>query len=600
MKVLESLNKLCEGGIVSLLELEYVRYLTEINPDECDEVLWAAAACLHAQRNGHVCLDFDAVRGDYVFNDHRSELKFTDALTKKWIEKLNDSDLVSNGRKLNPLVLEENRLYLHKFWKYEEELAAWLAEKSRVENDIDDTVTKAIHSVVKPKADLFEVNWQQVAIYLSFLKNLLVISGGPGTGKTYTVLSILASHVLVYENQKIALAAPTGKAARRLSESIEQGKQHLPNEAVENLDRIHDATSVHKLLGSDYSGTRFKFNEKQKLPYDLVVIDEASMLDINMWIRLIRAIGENTKLIVLGDKDQLASVEAGSILGDICQGENSFSTKISEEISKASGMQVPQTKNKPAINDCILFLKKSYRFGENSGIQQFAEAVNAFDDNTAIEVLKDPAYKDISWVTPNDTVIKKVIEDYAVSHYLEYSKLVKDVILSASNKRKILCSVRNGPMGMNRINQMAERRIRLQNGTVGSREWYAGRIIMATKNNHTLKIRNGEIGVCLGEEASRISFEGEDVREISTTRMNEYEPAYAITIHKSQGSEFDDVAILLSGSVKTILSKEILYTSVTRARKNTLVIGNEDTIREAIKHSVNRNSGLQLKIWGRN
>lgn len=597
MKILESLKQLHENGIISLVEVEYVRYLTQLNPEESEEVLWAAAACLHAQRNGHICLDFEAIRNEHLFNDKRSDFIFTESLTNNWVEKLKNSELVSSGNELKPLVLEDHRLYLHKFWKYEEELAGWLKNKSQNSKKISELVKQSIHSIKPANEDLFEINWQHVAMYLSFLKDLLIISGGPGTGKTYTVLSILASQVLVKDDLRIALAAPTGKAARRLSESIEQGKAHLSGEANKKLDRIQDATTVHKLLGSDYTGTRFKYNEQQKLPYDLVVVDEASMLDITMWIRLIRALGKHTKLIVLGDKDQLASVEAGSILGDICRGENSFSAKITESISRASGIQVPLANNKPAINDCILFLNKSYRFGDDSGIHKFAEAVNEFDDDRAIDILKNPSYKDITWKIPDESVVNEVISKYAVSHYQDYTQNGKKDILTASSKKKILCSVRNGPLGINRINEDAERQIRLKSEGIKNREWYAGRIIISTKNNSTLKIRNGEIGVCYGEEASKIIFEGEEIREISTTRLSAYEPAYAITIHKSQGSEFDEVAILLSGSVKTIVSKEILYTSVTRARKNTLIIGYEDTIRAAIKHSVIRNSGLQQKIW---
>ncbi|MEX2603461.1 MAG: AAA family ATPase, partial [Gracilimonas sp.] len=310
MNLLFKLEELRKLDVISMLEVEFVRFLMSIIPDEKEEVLLAAAACVHAQINGHVCLDIENLKEEYVFNDAKSGIKLTKSIKQQWLQNLEESELVSYGNELKPLVLENGRLYLHRYWKYEEELSDWLRKKSASQNAISEESNKVINSLFPAKADLFETNWQQIAVCLSFLKDLLVISGGPGTGKTYTVLNIITAHMLAHPEQpmRIALAAPTGKAARRLADSIEEGKKNLPEELRSKHEIPTSALTVHKLLGSGYRSSHFRFNEENKLPFDIVIIDEASMLDITMWVRLIRAIGPNTKLVVLGDKDQLASV----------------------------------------------------------------------------------------------------------------------------------------------------------------------------------------------------------------------------------------------------------------------------------------------------
>ncbi len=599
MNALLYLEKLVSEDVVSVLELEFIRFLKQINPDEKQEVLLAAAACVFAQQKGHVCLDFNGWKDEYLFEDSKSEIKLTDSLKEKWQEALKESTLVSTGDELQPLVLEGSRLYLHRYWKYEEELCTWLKQKASTWLELEKEHKKAIQSVLPPAKDLFEINWQHVAVQLSFLKDLLVISGGPGTGKTFTVLNIIAAQALAHSQQefRIALAAPTGKASRRLSESIERGKSNLNPGFLSKIDIPDTSLTVHKLLGSDFRGSTFKFNEENHLPYDLIVIDEASMLDINMWVRLIRAIGPNTKLIVLGDKDQLASVEAGSILGDICGGENTFSEAVTSSIRELQGFDIPVGNSSSPINDCVLFLTKSYRFGKNSGIQKFAEAVNASDADKAIAVLKDGQLEGLTWVEPGNEALEGVFKTFVLDHYLEYSQLPEEQRLPVSNKRKILCALRRGPFGVEYINERAERLIRRNQKRIDTSEWYDGRIVMATRNDSLLKVRNGEIGI-YQKKGEFIEFEGDQPVRVSAPRLKDYEPAFALTIHKSQGSEFDKAAIILPNQVNTVLSKEILYTAVTRARLSTLIIVKEEILRRIIERSVSRKSGVKQKIWG--
>lgn len=601
MSVLDQLENLRKKEVISAVEVEFIRFLATVHPSVKEEVLWAASACIHAQRNGHICLDFKKWDDEWLFGDKKSNIKITEHLKMEWLSALTKSPIVNTGNELQPLVLESDRLYLHRFWSFEEELCQWLTNKSSQTHDISEEAKSIMQSLLAPSGDLFYTNWQHVAVQLSFLKDLVIISGGPGTGKTFTVLNIIAAHVLAHskeeEEYRIALAAPTGKAARRLDESIESGKANLPEHIQGEFSLTGSAQTVHKLLGSDFRGSSFAFNEENLLPYDLVVIDEASMLDIHMWVHLIRAIGPNTKLVILGDKDQLASVEAGSILGDICRGENEFSKTIAESLGRIQNVSVPVAEDKPSLNDCILFLKKSYRFGEQSGIQKFSVAVNDSNADLAIEILKDSSYKDLGWLEPSSENMQSVIDDYAVNHHTEFSTKEEGSRLPASNQKRILCALRKGPFGVEQINSTTEKLIKRKLGLLAGKVWFEGRIVMATRNDSILRVKNGDIGI-YAEENSSIQFEGKEGQLISANRLKEYEPAFAITIHKSQGSEFNDVAIILSNQINSVLSKEILYTAVTRARKNTLIIVSEEVLRKTIKRSVSRKSGLRQKIWG--
>lgn len=414
-------------------------------------------------------------------------------------------------------------------------------------------------------------------------------------------IKIIAAHAYAAKSSdkdfRFALAAPTGKAARRLVDSIEVGKKDLPEQYKSLMGQPVNALTVHKLVGASYRGANFKFDQTNHLPYDLIVIDEASMLDINMWVRLIRAVGPDTKLVVMGDKDQLASVEAGSILGDLCHGSNEFSKRIAESVEEVLGLSIPKTKVAlPKINDCLVFLTKSYRFGADSGIKKLADAINRQDTEAVLDLLEDKNVSDLHWLDINSKAIDKVLNRYGIAHYENYVAFKDKRRIRSSHKKKVLCAIRKSDLGVESINRAIEIGIKRKNSLIGSVEWYDGRLVMATKNNVALRIRNGEMGIYSKKEG-KVNFEGEHNHSISPSRLSDYESAYAITIHKSQGSEFEDVAIILPETDSNVLSKEILYTAVTRARKNTLVVGTRAIIEKTVKRSVDRQSGVKEKIW---
>jgi exodeoxyribonuclease V alpha subunit len=602
-KIWEDLAGWKKKGFITDLELEFAKFLNHINSDISEEVILAAVSCVHAQRQGNLCLDLGEWKQSttYLFDEEETNYRINSDVLKKWIPALESCDLISKNGELQPLVLQNGRLYLHKYWKLEEEFCKWVNHKASIERPITEAVIHTLKAVTSPPKDLFDINLQDVAVILSFIKDLIFITGGPGTGKTYTVLNIIAAHALLHEEESfsIGLAAPTGKASRRLIESIQEGKSNLSEHIRSKVDLPENALTVHKLLGSDYWGRNFKYDQNNTLPYDLVIVDEASMLDINMWVRLTRAIAKDTKLVILGDKDQLASVEAGSILGDICQGDNTFSPNVIDALEQVQGTTLECTEEIPAVNDCIVFLKKSYRFSEKSGIQQLSNAINETDIESVLSILQSEDYPDVKWLTHSNDNIREIEKKFGIDHYKNYVKkdfyeMVKDI-----DDKKILCAIRKSPVGVEDVNDRIESGIKRTQARLQQDEWYHGRQVMATKNDSVTRIRNGEIGV-FNENKGTILFEGEYHSEITPTRLLEYQPAFAITVHKSQGSEFNDVAIFLPSKMNSILSKEILYTSVTRARRSTLVIANEDILRKALQNSIQRNSGVKQKIWGFN
>ncbi|MDR9418930.1 exodeoxyribonuclease V subunit alpha [Gracilimonas sp.] len=601
MSYIDRLSKWKKAGYINDLITEFVRFLIQIDENISDEVLTAATCCMFMQQDGHICLDLNKPDSNiFLFEEKETGVRLDAKTFSAWNSALLGSDIVGKAGETKPLILEENRLYIHRYWTYEEELTEWINKRSSQTNELSKEEIDVLSKFINPSQDLFEVNWQQIAICLSFIKDFLVISGGPGTGKTYTVLNIIAAQALANadDNYRIALAAPTGKAARRLINSIEKGKNNLSKEIVGKIKLPESALTVHKLLGANYSGSRFKYGKENPLPYDLIVIDEASMLDITMWTRLLRAVGSDTKLIVLGDKDQLASVEAGSILGDLCGGENSFSAHIVDRISKLTGFNIPKEDNPSiaSINDCVLFLTKSYRFNEHSGIKNLSDAIKRSDFEQVWSLLNSTEYPDIEVAEPNSETMGRLIEEYAVRHHQQVVAS-DEKRLPVSNEKKILCAMRKSELGTERINLNAEKQIKRNIGVLISEDWYDGRTVMATKNNGLLRIKNGELGI-FNKNDGLVHFEGENDIQVSPARLVDYEPAFAITIHKSQGSEFNDVAIILPSKENSILSKEILYTAVTRARRNTLVIASKEILKKTITRSISRNSGVRQKIWG--
>ena len=572
--LISKLEVLYQKREISLLELEFACFLEGLDPEIQESVLIAGAACVHFQSKGHICSGLKDILEHPVYG------KLLPTGGARFREELKVSTLIGDGENLTPMVLEGENLYLHKFWSYEQELAEWITRKSKQTHAVSDGLIEALNREFDGGTET-ETDWQNVAVLISLVKDLVVISGGPGTGKTHTVRKIISMlEQSGIDPANIALAAPTGKAAQRLNDSLglegEQGS-------------IRKAKTVHKLLGAKGDSGEFRYHQENKLPEDVIIVDEASMLDISLWVRLIRAIPERAKLILLGDKNQLASVEAGSILGDICRGaDNSFSKSIAELIG--DGVEI--SGEVPEINDCIVLLTKSYRFGEHSGIRLLSDAINQGDGQEVLRILKSEDYPGVGMAEPSNQNIERLINDFVIQSYPDLKS--SGFSFEVFNRHRILCALRKGPFGAETINELSERRLKQSLGIASNIQWFDGRPVLITKNNSLLKLRNGETG--LYNDGS-ITFESGIGAQITPSRLPDFELSYANTVHKSQGSEYKNVAVLLSNAENHILSKELLYTSVTRGRQSVLIIGYEDIITSTVRKVISRKSGLRIKIW---
>jgi exodeoxyribonuclease V alpha subunit len=472
------------------------------------------------------------------------------------------------------------------------------------------------------------LNWQKVAAAVALSRRFTVISGGPGTGKTTTVAKLLAALVLQEKTEQqslnIRLVAPTGKAAARLTESIGNAIGQLPLDNTAKALIPVKASTLHRLLGSVPDTTQFRYHSNNKLHLDILVVDEASMVDLPMMCKLFDALPSHARIILLGDKDQLASVEAGAVLGDICSFLSfGYSTSQSDLLSRLTGFTLDALKpelNLPQVCDSLCMLKKSYRFNQDSGIGQLANAVNQ-GNLDAIESICHTGFNDITLhdltgdgLSSLMTLLHREYRNYLeLAHTLdtcvrpasalEQRTWIKPV-LDAFNQCRLLCAVRDGEFGVMGLNQRIERLLTNHKLISPSEElWYVGRPIMILRNDYNLGLFNGDIGICLPDLASnekrlKVYFELPDgtVKGILPSRIPQHELTYAMTIHKSQGSEFKTTLMILPMDFSPVLTRELIYTGITRAKKELYLYTNNRVLRRAIGVKTERISGLTARF----
>jgi exodeoxyribonuclease V alpha subunit len=460
---------------------------------------------------------------------------------------------------------------------------------------------------------------QKMASISAVLKRFCVISGGPGTGKTTTVVKILALLVeQAGENDiKIILCAPTGKAAASLSETIRSAKMTIDcDDAVKNAIP-DDASTIHRLLKTIPGSPYFRHNKDNPIHADVVIIDEASMIDVALMAKLFNSIPKEARIILVGDKDQLSSVEAGSVLGDICNRENVFNISQStiEEIQQfLTGKQIDLpnlSKIKKGLQEHIIVLDRNYRFDEKSGIGGFSESINKGDSETGLRMLMDSNEKGIDLKEVNDRItLYQELKKEVMGRYSEYLKEDNPYnALKLFNQFKVLCALRTGPFGVGTINQIIQN-ILYENGLidVSTQEpdsMYNGRPILITRNDYSSGLFNGDTGIILSEHQERneslqafFPINKNETRQVPLHRLPQHETAYAMTVHKSQGSEFNDVVLILPDKHYPILTRELIYTGVTRTVHTVTIWGNKDVFKEAIRRKIERTSGLRDALWG--
>ncbi len=531
----------------SALDRHFADFLQRLDGTGAAEVRLAALCASQARAGGHVCVSLTEIA-------ERDDAPKAATLRKK----LRGSQVVGGPGEFTPLVLDaSDRLYLRRYWEYEQQLAAAILGRA---------------AAASPTVRGDESDLQKVAASCAVAKRFAVITGGPGTGKTWTVLSIirLLRDQPGGDQLRVLLAAPTGKAAARLTDSLRKAEENF------------EATTIHRLLGYLPDSARFRHDQQHPLSADVVIVDEASMVDLALMAKLVAAVPPAARLILLGDRDQLASVEAGSVLADICA---------------AAEKALP---NEP-LHGAVVALKRNFRFAEAGGIYRFSAAVNAGHADAAIAILRDKSDEETRWEPlPAVAKLPVMLRDRLIAAYRP--SLETDDPLQALTRLqefRILCAVRHGPFGIENLNTIAEAVLAGAGLITPQRGPYRGQPVTITQNNYNLGLFNGDSGVILpdpesGGELRAFFLTGQgQVRRFLPSRLPLHETAFAMTVHKSQGSEFERLLLILPEKDSPLLTRELLYTAITRARQEAEIWASEEILRAAIARRVSRTSGLR-------
>ncbi|HYR02304.1 MAG TPA: exodeoxyribonuclease V subunit alpha [Syntrophobacteria bacterium] len=608
----QELSDLQASGLLTPLDLHFGRFMERLAGGDVPELILASALVSSAARQGHICLDLATVAGKVIAEGEGGEESVRCPDLSSWCARLGETHVVGKPGEYRPLLLDgDRRLYLYRYWEYQGRLAAAVRERvTRVDETVDGESIGEGLARLFPEEEPDGVNWQKVAAFTALTRRFSVISGGPGTGKTTTIARILA---LIVEQASprpaVALAAPTGKAAARLQEAVREARERLPIAPETKAVLPQEASTLHRLLGVIPGSPYFRHTSKNPLPIDVLVVDEASMVDLALLSKAVQALPARARLILLGDRDQLASVEAGAALGDICDsaGEGPVSRSHAEELRRATGyrLDVDEGVDRPGIRDCIVHLRTSYRFGMSSGIGALCRAVNAGWSEEAAGLCRE-GFPDLGWrdVPPPERLpraIREVVEE-GFAQYL----LTDDPGKSFQHleRFRILCAVREGPYGVVALNRAVEEILRGRGLIVSGRPWYRGRPVMITRNDYSLRLFNGDVGVVLPDPAAGgdlrvffLSAEG-TVRKFHPLLLPDHETVYAMTVHKSQGSEFDRVLLVLPDRESPVLTRELIYTGISRAREQAEIWGNEAVFRGAVTRRIERTSGLRDALTG--
>ncbi|KPQ28942.1 MAG: exodeoxyribonuclease V, alpha subunit [Marinobacter excellens HL-55] len=688
------------------LDVGFARLIRDLSEEQGERpqplVLLLAALASHQVGRGHVCIDLSNLLTDAgntlslppeepVHSSlseseaaELTQLKPSDLFTRTSLEEckasLDRSLAVSDGSLTTPLILNDNRLYLRRFWRYEQRIAEGILKRLVLPSPLADPECAEAKTLSQALATLFptaeSVDYQKLACALAARNRFAVITGGPGTGKTTTVVNLLAALQAVAADDparagrkyRIRLAAPTGKAAARLNESIGGAVNRLPLAELPGGVTLADiptkVTTLHRLLGSRPDTRQFRHNKDNPLLVDILVIDEASMVDVDLMASVFDALPTNAQLILLGDKDQLASVDAGAVLGELCQRafDAHYTPATAQWLRTITGSQVPAglvDPNGQAMDQAVAMLRKSYRFQQDSGIRQLAEAVNTSGlDNTVLQQIRNADFDDVIWLNGHTaraelehTLVQicrhattgtpeafrnagqgRVVNNQPLPppvgyrHYLEQMQnhgltatspradwdTLALKVLEAFNDFQILCALRKGPWGVEGLNDRMARHLLAEKLIPKAEGWYPGRPVLVTGNDYNLGLMNGDIGITFSlpwdttatgepKDTLRVAFPSADstggIRWISPSRLQQLETVYAMTVHKSQGSEFNHTCLVLPDRLSPVLTKELVYTGITRAKNwFSLITGDAQVLKDSVEQKVVRASGLASRI----
>jgi exodeoxyribonuclease V alpha subunit len=542
-------------------------------------VLQAVETLLHAIDSGHVCLALTTL--SRLISIERSILQHA----------LIQSVLVGKAGEFSPFILDQNRLYLARLWFEETQVARLLSQKIHA-IPVEIAPAKEILDALFPSSSL-NPDWQKVAAALSILHRLTIISGGPGTGKTTTLTRLLVAMLATQPTPLVIhLAAPTGKAAARMQTAIQQAKRHIPEQFASLLKHIPDtASTLHRLLRL----SPLQPQGRTPLLLDILVVDEASMIDLPMMNILLQRLPETAHLILLGDQNQLASVEPGSVFASLCEGQG-YSSHINQTLSQLTGFTLDAGIPKSRLSDAVVHLKHSYRFSASGGIGALARATHQGKIEGALQVLLQGG-EEVIWLQDKEVAYAKMRAGYQA--YFEAAQdltIPMTAVFALWEQFRVLTPLREGSEGSIVLNQKVGQM--LAGVKIHKQSWYSGRAIMITENSPGVGLFNGDIGI-VREEAGEIWVYFTDdgsIRRFTPGRLPHYETAFVMTVHKSQGSEFDEVLCYLPDMSAALMTRALFYTAVTRARKQVTIYGQISTLHHTLMHTEQRESGLADRL----
>jgi len=584
----------------SHIDLHFARLMQRLSRAESRDVSIAAALVSRFTRQGHICIDLASHAGRVIEAEIDGRQVVCPPLDR-WRSSLASSPVVGRPGDFRPMILDEgSRLYLWRYWNYEKCLSDRLIELSRQERALDAPGIRDLLALHFPGDDAGKINWQKIAVLIGLKGALSIITGGPGTGKTTVVSRILAILCRLEPKTRVALAAPTGKAAQRLEESLAKTLASVQDSSADlPVSRMRAAT-IHRLLGVVPGSSRVRHSRNNPLPYDAVVVDEASMASLNLIALLVQALKPGSRLILVGDRNQLASVEPGHVLGDICGtgGGGCYSSRTCALIREATGYELPAG-GPTGVQDCLVELRETYRFGPESGIGRLGDAVRDGDTGRCMDMIRGQRFPDVEFrVVPGAELIPELLERVVLDGYgpcLRTNRVEERFALYAD--LRVLCALREGPFGVAAVNRLIEKILSDKGLIRPDRQHYHGRPILVAANDYSVRLFNGDIGFVLRDEEDgelRAFFPGPEgtVRKVSLARLPEHETAFAMTVHKSQGSEFSRVVLLLPPKDSPVMSRELVYTGITRARRRLDIWAVPEVFAAAVGRRTERVSGL--------
>lgn len=635
IKVVPLLTYLTDEHRVRVVDVKLAELLSGTNAQQgYDDLFYIILMLCLSQQSQHSCLTLTEVDWTNPFNLRQSDFTklegtqpdtlspfSNDFTTEAAIRYLLSHHSVGEQK---PLQLFNQRLYFSRLAGYEQTLAQRLLTMSERQLNLDDAVLAQLLTRYFPDDPSIDIDWQKVACAIAATKGFSVITGGPGTGKTTTVTKLLAILQSLYKAAplSIKLVAPTGKAAARLTESILGAKNKL-SEIPDDINSLipQSAQTIHRLLGVKPFTNKFRHDKSNPLHVDVLIIDEASMVDLSLMAKLIEALPDHARLILLGDKDQLASVDTGSVMSDLCQGlvlgqTPRYSKVRCEQLNtlcfNGTVKLNAQTQSEFKLADCIAFLQHSYRFDAKSGIGQLALAVNTNNRGILNYVEQQSSEGHFSDIILDydfvSTPIEKLVNS-AASHYANYLTLIAQgasvaQVHAAFASYQLLAAVREGDYGVNSLNQRIERVLQ-QQGLISvnpNQRHYIGMPIMVSQNDYQLKLFNGDIGILMPDDSGQLKAvfidEQGNERAFSPARLPAHDKVYVMTIHKSQGSEFSYTAMVLPPLKQASIgiNRQLVYTGITRAKQTFELVADKKVLQLAMGKSVSRASGLYERL----